>query len=144
MADAFRTLICTAADAPLARAIAASFGPGGEGMWTTGLSADGAAPATHYVSTGYIPEQFAYLVPCQTWAMDEQGQWVETGEIPGNPQAVYQLAQDAGIECTQAEIDALFADSDVTEQEPFTAFGRLGLQIAQAGEESSIYLEGHA
>lgn len=130
MADIFRTLIVTAADAPLARAISASFGPGGVGMWTTGLSTDGGEPASHYVSTGYVPPEYAYLVPCATWEM-QSGQWVKTGETTGDPVALYQLAQQAGIACTQADIDALFANSDVTEQEPFTAFGRLGLQIVR-------------
>lgn len=155
MPDVFRTLVVTEACAPLARSIANAMAanhlgphPTDEdgnpipwpeakdiGMWTTGLSADGAEPATHFVSTGYVPADFAYLVPCQTWewqgGMGEPGQWVMTGEIPGDPLALYQIAVNADIACTQADIDALFATSDVTEQEPFTAFGRLGLQIVQ-------------
>lgn len=130
MADAFRTLIVTAADAPLARAIAASFGIGGEGMWITPLSSDGAEPATHFVSSGYIPEQFAYMVPCATWTRADDA-WTLTDTTPGDPVAVYGAAQQAGIACTQADIDALFAAADVTEQEPFVAFDRLGLQIVQ-------------
>lgn len=139
MTDIFRTLIVTDAAAALGRAIAASFGPGGEGMWTTGLSADGTAPATHYVSTGYVPAEYAYLVPCQTWewqgGIDDPGQWVKTGETPGDPVALYQLAQSAGIPCTQSDIAAIFSNSDVTEQEPFTALGRLGLQLVRAPDD---------
>lgn len=148
MQDIFRTLIVPEASVTLARWIAASFGSGGEGMWTTGLSADGAEPATHYVSTGYVPGQHAYLVPCQTWewqiAPDGTGAWVKTGDTPGDPAALYQLAQSAGIVCTEADIASLFASSDETEQEPFVAFGRLGLQLVQTPLDIGENTEGHA
>lgn len=138
MADTFATLVVTADTAPLARQIAASFGPGGEGMWTTPLSADGLDPATHYVSSGYIPEQFVYLVPYYSvqWVQPEgeAGEWVLTPLSPGDAVAVYGAAQAAGIACTQADIDALFAASDVTTQDPFPAFDRLGLKIVQTGD----------
>lgn len=127
--DAFRTMIIAAANVELARAIAASFGSGGVGMWTTPLSPTGAEPATHYISSGYVPAEFAYLVPCQTWEQGEDGVWVETGSEPGDPFAVYNLAVEAGIPCTQDDIDDLFANADVTAQEPFVAMGRLGMQI---------------
>lgn len=136
MADTFRTLIVSAAHVDLARSIAASFGTGGEGMWLTPLSSDGAEPASHYVSSGYIPEQFAYMVPCQTWTWQQPdpetpGAWTLTDTVPGDPVAVFNAAQAAGIDCTQADIDSLFSSADVTEQEPFVAFDRLGLRIVQ-------------
>lgn len=131
MTDTFATLIVAAQDAPLARQIAAAFGPGGVGMWTTPLSSTGADPASHYISSGYIPADFAYLVPSQTWALDEDGAWVLVSSTPGDPVAVYQAATEAGVICTQAEVDAIFASADVTEQEPFVAMGRLGLRIVQ-------------
>lgn len=56
--DIFRTLIVTADSAPLAREIAASFSSGGSGEFTTPLSADGLEPVSHYISSGYMPEQF--------------------------------------------------------------------------------------
>ena len=127
--DIFRTLIVPTAYVDLARAIAASFGPGGDGMWTTPLSADGLDPASHYISSGFVPEQFAYMVPCQTWEQDETGAWVLVSSEPGDPVAVYTAASEAGVICTQAEVDALFAAADVTTQEPFVAMGRLGLTI---------------
>lgn len=126
--DAFRTMIVPTAHVELARAIAASFGPGGSGMWLTPLSPTGAEPATHYISSGYVPEQFAYLVPCQTWEQGEDG-WTETGSEPGDPFAVYNLAVEAGIPCTQDDVDDLFAAADVTAQEPFVAMARLGVMI---------------
>ena len=129
MADAFRTLIVPASQVDLARAIAASFGPGGDGMWTTPLSATGLDPASHYISSGFVPEAFAYMVPLQVWEQNEDGAWVLVSSEPGDPVAVYTAASEAGVICTQAEVDALFAAADVTAQEPFVAMGRLGLAI---------------
>jgi hypothetical protein len=129
MADLFRTLVVTAADADTARAIAAAFGPGGVGMWTTPLSADGQEPATHYISSGYVPPEYGYLVPLQVWAQDEDGNWVLVGSEPGDPVAVYAAATAQGVVCTQEDVDTLFATADVTQQEPFVAMGRLGLTI---------------
>lgn len=36
--------------------------PGASGMWTTGLSLDGAAPATNYISAGLVEQAFADLL----------------------------------------------------------------------------------
>ena len=127
--DIFRTLICPAANVDLARAIATSFGPGGVGMFTTPLSASGSDPATHYISSGYVPPEYGYLVPLQVWSQDQNGDWVLVGSEPGDPVAVYTAATAQGVVCTQADVDALFAAADVTEQEPFTAMGRLDLTI---------------
>ena len=127
----FRSLITTAATTPLARDIAATLSPAGANMWLAGLSATGNAPATHYVSTGLISPEFAALVPEQTWEQDENGDWVQTGSTPGDPVACYQLCIAGGLTVTQAEVDAVYAAADVTAQEPFTAFGRLGLVMVQ-------------
>ena len=98
-------------------------------MWTTPLSANGLDPASHYISSGFVPPEFAYMVPCQTWEQDEDGVWTLVSSEPGDPVAVYEAASAAGVTCTQAEVDALFAAADVTVQEPFVAMGRLGLTI---------------
>ena len=128
----FRTLITTAATTPLARDIAATLSPsGGQNMWLTGLSATGNAPATHYVSTGLISPEFAALVPEQTWEQNENGDWVQTGSTPGDPVLCYQMCIAGGLTVTQAQVDAVYATADVTEQEPFVAFARLGLQMVQ-------------
>lgn len=133
MVDIFRTLIMPDAFVWLAREIAAAFGPGGEGMWTTGLSADGQEPASHFISSGYIPEAFACLAPLQVWEIGEDG-WHMSGSEPGDPAAVYAAASGAGLACTLAEIEALFAAADVNEQEPFVAMDRLGIKLVQADE----------
>jgi hypothetical protein len=131
----FRTLIVPAASVQLARAIATSFGPGGEGMWITPLSASGLDPATHYISSGYVPPEYGYLVPLQVWAQNEDGNWVLVSSEPGDPVAVYTAAtaqtdvERVSVVCTQEDVDTLFATADVTEQEPFVAMGRLGLTI---------------
>lgn len=36
--------------------------PEASGMWTTGLSLDGVAPATHYISSGLVDQTFADLL----------------------------------------------------------------------------------
>jgi len=146
MSDSFRTLIVPTSQVDLAREIAAAFGPGGVGMFRAALSADGDEPATHYCSTGYIPPQFAGMVPCQYWAQDEDGNWEETGEDPGDPQAVYDaVTRDVtdedgnvvrpGLDVTLAEIEALFAAADVTTQNPYVAFGRMGIEQVRSDEE---------
>jgi hypothetical protein len=132
----FRTLIVPAASVQLARQIATSFGPDGEGMWITPLSASGLDPATHYISSGYVPPEYGYLVPLQVWAQYEYGgDWVLVSSEPGDPVTVYTAAtaqtdvERVSVVCTQQDIDNLFATVDVTEQEPFVAMGRLGLTI---------------
>lgn len=57
MADVFATMIVPAANASLARSIASEFTDGSSLMWTTPLSATGQEPATHFVSSGYAPEE---------------------------------------------------------------------------------------
>ena len=129
---AFRSLICTAATTPLARDIAATLSPtAGQNMWLAGLSATGNAPATHYVSTGLISPEFAALVPEQVWEQDANGDWVQTSSSPGDPVACYDLCIAGGLTVTQAQVDAVYAAADVTEQEPFVAFARLGLLMVQ-------------
>ncbi len=134
MADTFATLIVTAADAPTSRAIAAAFGPGGVGMFSTPLSASGLDPVTHYISTGYIPAEFVALSPMATWEQDEDGNWVQTDYYPGDAASVYGFCQQEGLPYTLAEIEGVFARSDVSHQEPFVALNRMGLKIINPSE----------
>ena len=132
MREIFRTLIVPAADAPLARQIALTLSPvGGSGMWLAGLSPSGQEPATHYVSTGLIGPDFAALVPCTFWAMDENGDWVVTGSEPGNASLVVLAcgAVDPPLVLTEAEVQGIMDRADVTEQEPFVAYSRMGLKL---------------
>jgi hypothetical protein len=129
MADLFRTLVISAQDADNARMIAAAFGPGGVGMWTTPLSATGAEPATHYISSGYIPEEFVSLAPSTTWEQDEDGQWVATDIYPGDAATVHAYAEQAGLGLSLVTIQGIFSRADCSPQEPFTHMGRMGLRI---------------
>lgn len=132
MTDIFRTLIVPAADAPLARQIAVTLAPvGGSNMWIQGLSPTGEPPATHYVSTGPIGPDFAALVPCTFWEMDETGDWVQTGSEPGNAGLVVYAcaAAEPPLALTEAEVQGIMDRSDISDQEPFTAFSRMGLRL---------------
>ena len=134
MSDIFRTLIVKAADAPLARQIAVTLSPsGGSNMWVQGLSPTGEPPATHYVSTGLIGPDFAALVPCTFWELDEAGDWVQTGSEPGNAGLVVYAcaAAEPPLKLTEAQVQGVMDRSDISPQEPFTAFSRLGLQLVR-------------
>ena len=50
---------------------------------------------------------------------------------PGMPEVVPALATKAGISTTKTKITALYAAIDVSDQPPFEAMARLGLQIVQ-------------
>jgi hypothetical protein len=105
-----RTMIVTAAQAPLARALTAGLaGASGTNMFATPLSATGALPATHYISTGLIQDSFAALLE--------------------DADAVYAAAQQAGAPVTLAQINALLTASDLSEDEPFAAMARLGVKM---------------
>ena len=58
-----RCMIVPTEHAELARVLCEKLaGPGGSGMFTTPLSADGQEPATHYISSGMIEDSFADLL----------------------------------------------------------------------------------
>ena len=128
----FRTMIIPSAHAQLARDLAAAISPeNATGMFTTPLT-DGQS-VTHYISTGIVSEAFAQPLPCTTWAQDEDGAWVQTSHSPGDPQAIADIAAslDPPFPVTAAEIEVAFAASDISEQEPFVAMGRMGLALYQ-------------
>jgi len=126
-----RTIIIPASVQPNARALCKGLaGVAGDGMFTTGLSATGKAPATHYISSGPISHDMAALLPCKTVTTDKDGKATVT-TAPGMPDAVPALATKAGISTTKTKITALYAAIDVSDQEPFAAMARLGLQIVQ-------------
>ncbi len=141
MTDVFRTMIITAADAPLIRDIADMFAGSPQHMWQTGLSADGKAPATHYIATGYVPEGYQVMAPWQEWEQNpETGEWVMTFSYAGRPDIVWQACQQPipetdppqpAVPCTLEEVEGAFQRSDMTSQDPWAAMGRLGLQITQ-------------
>ena len=126
-----RTIIIPASVQPNARALCKGLaGVAGDGMFVTGLSATGKAPATHYISRGVISADMAALLPCKTVTTDKDSKDVVT-TTPGMPEAVPALATKAGISTTKAKITTLYASIDVSDQPPFEAMARLGLQIVQ-------------
>ena len=145
MPDVFRTMIITAADAPLIRDIADMFAGSPQHMWQTGLSTDGKAPATHYIATGYVPEGYQAMAPWQEWKQNpETGQWVMVDSYPGRPDIVFGACQQPipdsdppqpKVPCTLAQVEGAFQRSDMTSQDPWVAMGRLGLQIVQPEPE---------
>ena len=131
MTYVYRTMIVTAADAPVARTIAEGISPvSGAGMWTSALSPDGNAPATHYISTGSIGPEWGPMLPLVTYEyVDEE--WVVTSTYPGEPATLWAACQQYQILVTEQQVLDLYANSDVTEQEPQIALARLGLQQVQ-------------
>ena len=142
-----RTIIVPAAFQQLAQGLceAAAEGDAGKGMFTTGLSADGTAPATHYISSGPIYESLADLLPLTTF--DEDGQpATRPGDVatvdedgqpatrPGDVATVEAIADQAGITLPAGAIAALFDAIDVTELDPWAAMARLGVQTVQVAE----------
>lgn len=141
--DVFRTMIVTAANAPLARELAAGIDPAhSSGMWTTALaSADAPTVPTHYISTGFVAEAFAEVLPLAEWAFEQPdpeqpGTWTRTAYEPGDAATVAQRAGEADppIVVTTEQVEAIFLASDVTTEDPWTALGRLGLVLATEEE----------
>ena len=138
-AETFLTMIVPASVVDLARNIAANLDPGGANMWITGLSQTGAAPATHFISTGIVPGAWHQLIPVETWELQED-QWVLVSETSGNPQAIYGLCLQKGLQVTLPEIEQLFVEVDITQQDPWTAISRLNIRMVQedATQEGSV------
>jgi len=72
-------------------------------------------------------------MPLQTWE-EIDGVWTQTDAEPGDAAQLYGVLQQLGSDITLAQIVDLFAAADVTMQEPFTAFSRMGLQQVQVAE----------
>ena len=143
--DTYRNMIVTAADAPLARQLAAGIDPAhSSGMWTTALaSASAPTVPTHYISTGFVAQAFAEVLPLATWAYEQPdpeqpGTWTRTAYEPGDAAAVAQRAGEADppIVVTTEQVEALYLASDVTTEDPWVALGRLGLVLAQEETEA--------
>lgn len=97
-------------------------------MFTTPLSVTGTLPASHYISSGMIEAPFADLLPLTSVTYAEDGT-PSTSTRPGNVALTAQLAAEAGLSITEADLAALLAGVDVSEQQAEEAMSRLGLQI---------------
>lgn len=126
-----RTLIVPAAVAENAKGLAKQFGPAADGMWTTALSPTGELPATHYVSAGHIGTEFADFLPCKRVTHDAEGN-AQIAETPANHAAFDAMAKAAKVAAPpKAGFDALMAAVDVSDEDPWAAMTRLGLQMVQ-------------
>lgn len=134
MSDTFLTMIVPDADVALAREIAATVSTGGAGMWITPLSPTGQEPVTAWVSTGYVPEAWQTMIPVSTYTQDADGAWALESRTDGQPEDLAVLCESLGLDVPLADITALFAAVDVTQQDPWTAFARLGVQMVEPPE----------
>lgn len=128
MQDIFRTIIITAQDVDVVRNIAGTLDSNAIGMFTTPLTPDGVS-ITHYISTGFLNEMWGIIVPCKFWGMNETGEWIVTHETAGNLDTIHAQCVANNIDITIEELTAIWNNSDVSDQEPFTALHRLNLQI---------------
>ena len=133
MSYTHRVIIVPAAFRQLAQGLceAAAEGDAGKGMFTTGLSPDGSAPATHYISSGYIFQEFADLLPLTAVNYDIEGSPILSTR-PGNVAVVEAMAAQAGFDLAPGTIGALFDAIDVTdvyEVGPHERLAQLGLAI---------------
>lgn len=82
-------------------------GSGGSGMYSVPLSPTGELPATHWISSGLIEQDFADLL--------------------ASPDALAAVATQAGLD--PAPLVAIVAASDITDEPADVALARLGLQL---------------
>jgi len=83
-------------------------GTGGAGMFATALSADGNEPATHWISSGMIQEEFAQMLD--------------------NPELAKQTMTSLGIPVPD-QFDALMASADISSEQADVATARLSLSL---------------
>ena len=129
MTDTFSTMIVPALLAEAARAVAAALSPAGHGMFVSELcpsSGPADADPTHYVSTGMIKAQFADLLALQDASA------LNSAAVSGAH------AQGLPVTWTVADCAALLEQSDVSQDPPFVAFARLGLQLRQPEADEDI------
>ena len=112
MAYIHRTLIIPAAITPTCQQLSEALsGPAGSGMWITPLSPTGELPASHYISSGMITDDFAFMV--------------------SSPAVMFAACTEAGLPVTLAQCEAILGAADVSEEDAFTAMDRLGLKMVQ-------------
>jgi hypothetical protein len=112
-----RFMVIPAAFQSLAKGLASGLaGDSARDMWAVGLSANGSAPPTHYVSNGLIKQEFA--------------------ELLGDAQATFAAIQAAGVESvTLAQIESLYSAAIILDEK--VALEELGLTFVQFGEKNA-------
>ena len=121
--DVYRNMIVKSEYVELARFLCETLAPvGGANMFTTALSAVEGSVVTHYISSGFIDEEFANLMP------------LREESYPGQPEMIVALMDALGHEVSLEAVTQLLSTADVCLEEPFTALARLGLKIHQVEE----------
>ena len=135
MSWTYRCLIIEDSQVEMARTLTATIaGPSGSNMWTTALtSKDDPNLITHWISAGLLQENFANLMPLSE--LDEDANLIVISE--GQSNLAHYLANKAGMQVTIEEIQAVFAASSVTKENPQDALYRLNLIMLK---ESSLDL----
>lgn len=91
-----RTLAVPLAHLALADTLTSTLaGPSGTNMWSIRLGASVEGPVTHYGASGNIQDNFASLLT--------------------DPATTHYLAQQAGLTCTLAEVEAVLAASLISD-----------------------------
>jgi hypothetical protein len=111
--DVIKTLIVSASIVDLAKSLGEQVGNSAIGMWITPLSPDGLAPATHYISSGAIEEQFAVML--------------ESAEN------LYAGLTAMSIPITFEQCTFIMANADVSDADWEAALDRMGLKLMQEG-----------
>ena len=119
-----RTLIVPIDLAEPARAACMALtGSASEGLFTTPLypehrkcDTEGSTEATHAISSGYIADEFADLLPC--------------GDQPGNTEALLAMLEGVEFPITPEELTWMLAMIDISEEESYAAMARLSLSLA--------------
>lgn len=125
-----RCMVVPAAQHSFAQTLCKSaVGYSGDGMWLAGVSPTGNGPASHFVTEGLIQSQFAALLPLWVPTQDTVTLlWTLTQTGLGDAATVTAMATTGGMLVTLAQVQALYAAVDVTQQDVWTALGRLGLK----------------
>lgn len=113
-----------------AQLCAALAGPAGDGMFVQPLYSDSAEPS-HYFSSGWIDTPFRDALP--RTHTNEEGELVTR---PADYEALMTMAQSAGIEVTQQELEGILSQCDVSGQGWREAAARLGLSVNPVYEEA--------
>jgi hypothetical protein len=91
-----------------------------DGMFVTPLSATGLAPATHYISTGWVPQVYAQTLNDATLLYTRAKKaWEDDGDV---------------FPFTQAQVTNALSKCDVSADPPFEALTRMGLQLVQPAQ----------
>lgn len=85
------------------------------GMFTTGLSASGNVPATHWISSGWIPQVYAQTIrdPQLLYTRAKKA-WEDDGDV---------------FPFTQTQVTNALGNCDISADPPFTAMARMGLKL---------------